>query len=578
MSSKWQRLHVSNQGSIPPLLFRYSLTQDGYELYMTDLTYIWSEHLDRQHILQRADEDNTTIDPSEDAEQLGILLDKVGEALRNEAGSSTVLTHGSFGDSLQLITSTKLPSPLRPLKWTIYLAKEPQSSSTRQLLLPLIKAEAGWASRQQTLIDQLKRKDWALGKLFDKLEAMGIELSTIFPNAKGVRGSHKGSMLSLAAGHIKGVAPFDEQAWLDETNTSSDLGFASNILTETAGSGFGDTSHFENLNPPPDGWWEKLTTAVVRTAETSPEYKERSQPVITRPPNDPMDTETDNDAETEDDEFERQETPPRLRRPPVAKAKPASPKPDEETESDGADFEEEHEVVKPPQPKPPARPSRGLGRIGGKKPQPPPVSKQKSPQSPPQSNTNEPSRAPKSPYQPDSDNDRTETDSENPPSPPPKPKPSTTKPKPRGLGVIGGRKIEKQPSPPPPQQSESHPQPRKPGKLGLIGGRKTVPVPAPATTRHADPTSPSRTETASEDEADDKDSNENANAPRVSSSPGHHRLKMSSTPAPAPAPPAAQPEPAREETEQERADRKRDELKRQLEAKSKAPAKKKRKF
>lgn len=37
-------------------------------------------------------------------------------------------------------------------------------------------------------------------------------------------------------------------------------------------------------------------------------------------------------------------------------------------------------------------------------------------------------------------------------------------------------------------------------------------------------------------------------------------------------------EPEREETEEQRADRKREELKRQLEAKSKAPVKKKRRF
>ncbi|PYH90051.1 XLF-domain-containing protein [Aspergillus ellipticus CBS 707.79] len=596
MVSKWQRLHISNQGPVPPLLFKYSFTQNGYDLYMTDLTYIWSEHLNRQHILRRADEDDATIDPSENAGQLDVLLQKVGEALRNEPGSSTVLNnHGSGIDSLQLITSTKLPSPLRPLEWNIYLSKEPQSSSTGKLLLPLIKAEAAWVSRQQTLIDQLKRKDWALGKLFDKLEAMGIDLGTIFPNTTGLRAGHKGSMLSQATKYIKGVAPFDEQAWLDETNASPDLGLANNILTEASASGLDDYKKLENLNPPSDGWWKKLTAAVTSTTKTSPEHEERSPPVNTKPSKDPRNTEIDDGAETEDDEFERQETPSRLRRPPVSKDKSPPPRMVEETESEGEDEGEDVKrkpiATKPPrtatQPKPPAKPSMGLGRIGGQRAQSPPKQEPLQPSPPPLPDN-------------DNDSDRTESgsDSDNPPSPPPNPKPSTiTNPR-RGLGVIGGKKKEQPASPPPPQSPEPQPEPepqrpihhhrssstgpktRQPGRLGLIGGRK------PAPPRPAEPTtSPSRTETPSEEDEkhepvkpSSRDVPRSKSAIKRSSSPEHPQPNVSPTPsppAPAPAPP---PEPEREETEQERADRKRDELKRQLEAKSKAPAKKKRKF
>ena len=157
MPSKWHRLSLS-QEDVPPLLFQYSATRRGYEVYVTDLTSIWSEQLSHRETLSRADETATTIDPSEDPEQLDVLLAQIGEALRGDGGSVT-LNSGSHADSLELTTSTNLPAPLKPLRWSLRLNKEVQSSLTGQLLLPLLREEAGWESRQQSLLDQLKQKD-----------------------------------------------------------------------------------------------------------------------------------------------------------------------------------------------------------------------------------------------------------------------------------------------------------------------------------------------------------------------------------------------------------------------------------
>jgi XLF (XRCC4-like factor). len=190
MSAEWYRLHIL--GDFPPLLFQYSWTRQGYELYVTDLTSIWSEKLPHKAILRRAEENATTIDPSEGIEQLQVFLSKIGEALRGEGGNAK-LHSGSQADSLELTTSTKLPTPLKPLNWTLCLAKEPPSAFTSRLLLPLLRDETSWESRQRALLDQIKQKDWVLGKLFDKVEALQIDLATVFPAAAGLRSAHKGT-------------------------------------------------------------------------------------------------------------------------------------------------------------------------------------------------------------------------------------------------------------------------------------------------------------------------------------------------------------------------------------------------
>ncbi|PYI18261.1 XLF-domain-containing protein [Aspergillus violaceofuscus CBS 115571] len=303
MPSKWQRLHVSSSGSVPTLLYQLAFTEDGYELYITDLTYIWSEHLDRVSILRRADEDDTTIDPSEDDDQFTVLLQKIEEALHHDSsGHSAALSRGSEGANLHLLTTTKLPAPLQPLLWRFYLSQDPHSAATDQLLLPLVKAEAVWQSREQVLIDQLMKKDWVLGKLFDKLEALGIDIGTIFPGVSGHRPGQKDTMLSHTAKYIQGVEPFDKDSWIRETNVSfPELSSAANLATEATGSGVSDADRFQNLTAPPDGWWKRLSTAIV---DSSSDNEPRKPAVDKRPFDGSLETDTDSGNEDDDDEFE----------------------------------------------------------------------------------------------------------------------------------------------------------------------------------------------------------------------------------------------------------------------------------
>ncbi|KAE8378815.1 XRCC4-like factor-domain-containing protein [Aspergillus bertholletiae] len=553
MSAKWQRLHPSNGGELPPLLFKYSPTSKGYELYITDLSNIWSEHLNRQDILRRADEDDTTVDPSEDAEQFGVLLQKIEDALRSQTGSTVFLTH-TLGDSLELTTSTELPAPLQPLKWAVRLSKEPQSAATDQLLLPLVRAEADREAHQRSLIDQLHRKDWILAKLFDKIEAGGIDLSTIFPGISGLRISQKGTMLVQAAKYIKGVAPFDEKAWLEEVSAlTSASGLAANILAEVSSSNGPNQS--SDLAPPPEKWWEKVTG----TETTTGPIQEENEPKNGREPHDVLGADTDTATETEDDEFERQETPPRLKQSKSGKKGPISIGKGEDIEKTSL-----NELSPPPGPKSSAKPSNGLGVIGGKK----------------QTKTPQPSSI-EAPYMlaPQTVDDQTDSGSDH-ESVDLAPSLSTKSPpelsekaqgKPRGLGVIGGKNLRQVTSIAPrspstiqsPSTTDQSPPAASPSiknrtkkvdKLGVIGGK---PFESDKTT-----TLPHKPE---EGNVDSPQTSKHSSEPSKSPSAEHRQRQIAE-------------QSKSEEADQERADRRREELKRQLEAKSKAPVKKKRKF
>lgn len=355
MSSQWHKLRLP-QKELPPLLFQYTCTRKGYDLYVTDLASIWSERLSREQIVRRAEETATTIDPSEGPEQLDVLLSKIGDALRADGGSAT-LSRGA-ADSLELTTSTKLPAPLKPLRWSLFLAKEPPGSLTAQLLLPLLKDEARWETDQRFLLDQIKQKDWVLGKLFDKLEAIGVDLGTVFPAAAGLRATRKSSSRSEAAKFVKGIAPFDEQSWLAKTGKSSagDLGIAANIAHATSESD--GKLNLAELNPPRDQWWNDLAThpepslAQEESEDTAKDLRQASKDQATAHSDLDLDKEGDSTAESEDEEFQvrrsityfsiaedilivfkRQETPPRFKTrdktpavtPPISKTKEKSP-------------------------------------------------------------------------------------------------------------------------------------------------------------------------------------------------------------------------------------------------------------
>ncbi|GLI73643.1 hypothetical protein PoHVEF18_001863 [Penicillium ochrochloron] len=566
MSSEWRRLRLS-QEDLPPLLFQYSWTRQGYELYLTDLTTIWAERLSRKEVLKRADDSATTIDPSEDLDQLDLFLTKIGEALRGDAGNTTTLNSVATPDSLELNTSTKLPAPLRPLRWSIKLSREPASSTTSHLVLPLLRGEASLEARQRNLLDQLKQKDWVLGKLFDRFEALGADLGTVFPGVAGLRTARKGSSRSEAAKFIKGVAPFDEQSWLAESEgISSSSAVASNLVHEIAGSSNG--LDFDRLRPSQDKWWSGLQTRSEAVSFQEEEPKKLSQS-RTKPIESQGDVNLDEETASESDLDEFEVCPKRC--PPISSIR--VPK---LTEFQQQEVIPRHRAQET---KPAISPHKSKPKK--KTPSPPPQAAHPNEASATESE-NEPEPEPELSPPPPTRRRRT-------PTPPPFAAPAVQeaslknipkKPK-KGLGMIGGKKKipepqpERAPSPPPeptPAQTEDHvpstaqaAKAKKPTRLGMIGGKGKTKAASPPETlpvqQEAPPYLPDRKTRGQ------------------SPAPEHGRVSPKRE-SPEPSLPAKAPRtvPAVEETEAQRADRKREELKRQLEAKSKAPAKKKRRF
>ncbi|KAJ9255931.1 hypothetical protein DTO195F2_6135 [Paecilomyces variotii] len=573
MPQNWQKLPLPAKDGLPPLLFKYISSSQGYEIFLTDLTYIWTERLNRKQVIQRAEEEETSVDPSEDAEQFKVLLQKVEDALCGAEGSSLTLKTGAKSNSLELITETKLPAPLHALQWTLYMTRGPQRSLTRELLLPLLREEANRERQQRSLLDHLKEKDWVIGKIFDKIESSGLDLSTVFPGTAGLRAGKRGTTRAQAEKLIRGVAPFDEHGWKNEISKGNvDAELAPRLvkeLSDTTGS-----LDFRSLDLALDTWWEDVNVGS-RAPESRGEKKKTSK-AETAPLKKGKETKHD---ENSDDEFQRQATPPHLKR---AKEDP------QERPISRSNAPSKSPTVSPspsPEKTVPKPKHKGLGVIGGPKP-----AKREPPPRPPSSTASEVSEpVHRSPApEPDLDQETASEDEED-AEPQPSLKPQRAeeaqapKPRPRGLGVIGGKKAAKAPTPPSPSPERSQKrapsattdvgsaspssQKLKPrGKLGMIGGgarTKTIPS-RPA---HDVPAS-SAESTASEAEDD---------LNRASAAPKAGALSRSSSPA---APPAVkqEKESQRELTAQEKADKKREQLKRELEAKSKAPMKKKRKF
>ncbi|KAN0069558.1 XLF (XRCC4-like factor) domain containing protein [Elaphomyces granulatus] len=585
MSQDWRMLFLSTQAHIPPLLFKYNTTPQGYEIYVTDLTYIWSEHIGHEEILRRAYEEEASIDPSEDGKQFSVLLRKIEEALDGSKAGSVTVNTGSKQYSLILTTTTKLPAPLQPLEWNLYLSKLPQTELTKRLVLPLLKDGVEYERHERSLLDHLKEKDWVLRKLFDKIEASGLDLSTVFPAAAGFLTVKKGNTLSQVAKYIKGVAPFDEKTW--RHGIGDEIAESSATCSTIHPSILRSILDEHNVNPARDKWWESLNgRKAIFDPWQGREMANKIAQLSRTSEIDEKDSDTESGTESDNGRLQRQETPPKFKKMNSEfQQNPQQPNKQSISTDDGF-FRE-----LPPTPKYGAQKPAGLGAIGGKKPIENSRTKSISSTA---SDVSEPS-ASKTPQM------RQETESDEDLSPQ---RPNTTwkthkaeetsgRTHSRGLGVIGGSKKAKDQNKPTqflapassvptsPRRDEcistedesrstsllrnEQTKPRKRiAKLGVIGGNKSnLPTCAPGVAKISIGSGNEQADIAAATAA-------------TASVKGKSTTPLSSPPGSAQ--PQFQPEPDRELTAQEKADKRREELKRQLEAKSKAPIKKKRRF
>lgn len=570
MARSWHLLDLgasSADAHLPPLLISTTFEADSYTIHLTDLTHIWVESLDHAGILERAEDENTSIDPT-DSSQLQILLSKLGAAL--SSGPKTTLNlqieknSGRVRPTITLDLTIELPGGLAPLEWPIHLSAAPQSALTSQLTIPLLHEQHARIQETESLKDVLKDKDHVIQKLMDKIEALGVDLGQLFPQAT-VKSGRKVDR-TRAEEKVRGLKPFDTEG--DTAQLSRHILIDETRLDLKIESAAGQ-----------DNWWETVQDSSIAIYKAGTTRKQTPA----KPALKPKESTEDNDG------FQVQSTPPHL----ASKAPKTSKSIALDDSTDDEDLPSQPSRVPDSFPfsQLPAQDShrkaaKKLSTIGGKKETP----KKSSPSSVADDTTDDerphpkPAKRlgniggkkkverPKSPSPPPSAEEETTDDKD---APAPSPPASTSRPKKGMLGRIGGKK-----APPPPSRSPSSSPPptqapkRKKGKLGQIGGKKKEPTPTPPASNHSSQEVPAsetptkkklgliggRNKTAHEDS-----SVVTANEEETRGRTAKVEKEKVQTPLP-------------RETSEERAEKKRRELKRELEEKEKAPVKKKRKF
>lgn len=622
MAISWQPLDLgaSAEAHLPPLLISTAFKADSYTIHLTDLTHIWVESLDHNGILSRAEEENTSIDPS-DTSQLQILLDKLRLAL--SPGPKTTLNLHINSDSsrerptITLNLKTELPGGLAPLEWPIYLAAAPQAVFTSHLTVPLLQTQYARIRELEGLKEVLQEKDHVIQKLLDKLQALGADLGQVFPQATAKSGRKVDR--ARAEEKVRCLAPFDIEVWRKSYDGQRVQDTAQ--LVQNVFSGHGTLDMGRSVSA--DNWWETIGKPETQAkAPSKPTLKEKES------------TE-DNDA------FQVQSTPPHL----ASKALKVSQSKtfDDTTDDEGLDAPSQRSKI--PDSFPSSQPlasvsspkqGKKFSKIGGKKQSPLPhknVSTDDSDPSPARSTkiwgkiggpeevksakaplpiedeTTDDEQAtvplktgptksptPESASSPEptklkfgegkiggkkSRSPEASSSSEEAPKPRkgklgqigsrkrrPTPESSDEAPKPRKrkLGQIGERKKETSPSPS--RSAEEAHKPRK-AKLGQIGGRKKEASPSPSVSGNEAPVSPNaiKRKLGAIGNRQKSPHGEITAAAAGEEEPRGRSVKVDKERTPPP-----------RETSEERAEKKRLQLKRELEEKAKAPVKKKRKF
>ena len=227
-SAAWKPLLLHRKHKdIPPLLVRYEFGLSDYIVWLTDLSYIWTESLDRKQIITRAFALDTSIDPSEDPAQRHFLLKCVADSLWQRPGTTVKLGQSDDVKQLTLHTSTPLPHPLQPLKWSIVLLLAPQSTFASAFVSPLLSQQLTAKVEKTSLLQQLKEKDNVISKMIDKMQGDGIDLGKVFPGAVPSKSGTGPTARWAIAKSVKGLGEFDQDQW--ESHLAKDNRFSRDL-------------------------------------------------------------------------------------------------------------------------------------------------------------------------------------------------------------------------------------------------------------------------------------------------------------------------------------------------------------
>lgn len=223
MTSPWKPLRSNFSPQVPSLLIKYDFEQSQYKVFLTDLTYIWMEALERRQIVKRALNVDTSIDPSESTDQFHLLLRNIQKSLDGEEGTKLSVSRVEKSKQLNVHVVTQLPAPLNPLHWPIHLILASPEVLTAELFLPCLSQQFVAKAQIDSLLQQLKDKDHVISKLADRIQSDGTDFSKVFPGAIGPKAGTKLSIRESAGKLVRGLSDFDEERWRDTLSSLQGL-------------------------------------------------------------------------------------------------------------------------------------------------------------------------------------------------------------------------------------------------------------------------------------------------------------------------------------------------------------------
>lgn len=597
----WRHIQ-HNDTNIPPLFVKATFNKHGYSIHLTDLSRIWTESLKKKAIISQASRQDCSIDPSEDDEQFRIFLDSVRSALEQNDKTSLALTTAKDGH-LRLRLETPLPAPLPPFEWEVNLRRAHDLNVKTEIVSPIVRRAQQLAHNLELLIAELQAKDKIIAKITDRLETSGHDLTAVFPGTAKIKLSRNKSQQEQLARHVRGLGLFDEDAFRKQMSTGSDDTVVSPELSDAIFASLPASASREDSQSP-DDWCHLIPSGqyVDFVRDTSEPANKRRDNLSTSGESPNRDGPTD---AVQDDGFQRQATPPKLR----TERQDSPPREDDEMDVDKEVSQPSHEPTshheennddstddeddldgpahpsKPPpantHPKPAKLPPR---EATPKSPSPPPAPKPKpSSHDHEDTDTEDYSDDLDKPSQPSQRTapssqlpSRQRTQTPQPPAPSPRRKP----------GTLGGRARTAEPpsSPHEPNSPSPRPAPKPKPKLGTLGGKKAKPPPP----QQAPSKSPSPSlKPPGKKKPGTLGGKRAASPPNPQEpEPGHDESEPSAAAAAAPSkgkgrqasPPPAEEAQEEQGTAESKADAKREALRRELEAKARAPVRKKRKF
>lgn len=222
----------------PSLLLRFCFETEEHTIQVTDLCRVWIVRLEKSHVLRQAEDEDCSIDPSQDDEQYDILMQKLHSSLRDQVNLGCSV---SGDNALLLTTECALPYPLRPLHWTWRLELMGPSGVQSQFIMPLIASNYIQAKKVDELCRLMVEKDNALANLLDKIESTGLDLTNAFPQTASVRSAKRMNKKEQLLQQVKGLRPFRPREWLETFDFSpqhliSEQSFYKSALLDTADS------------------------------------------------------------------------------------------------------------------------------------------------------------------------------------------------------------------------------------------------------------------------------------------------------------------------------------------------------